>query len=96
MGNGFQLIALRGYVELYVRSNRGAHRKGDVTRRLKCAIKAYREGVRCRCGEPIWIIGSAEVGLGCFTCITGEVVPDADYEIDLTRGLGESRAWGRS
>ena len=41
-------------------------------------------GERCQCGQPIWIIGSAEVGLSCFSCITGESHPDEDYEIDMT------------
>lgn len=28
------------------------------------------------------MIGSAETGLACFTCITGEADPADDYEID--------------
>jgi hypothetical protein len=38
--------------------------------------------VTCRCGNPIWVIGSAVVGNACFTCITGEALPDDDFEID--------------
>ena len=37
---------------------------------------------RCACGARIWVIGSAEAGNGCFTCITGDAWPRADYEID--------------
>ena len=40
-------------------------------------------GARCQCGAPIWIIGSAQTGLGCFACITGQSDPDQDYEIDV-------------
>jgi hypothetical protein len=28
------------------------------------------------------VIGSAVVGNACFTCITGEAMPDNEYEID--------------
>lgn len=73
-------ISLERYVELYLRHNRGADRE-DLVRRLRYAMDAHARGERCYCGEPIWIIGSAEVGLSCFTCITGEAVPDDDYEI---------------
>lgn len=41
----------------------------------------YQAGARCDCGEPIWVIGSAETGHMCFTCITGEADPSEDYEI---------------
>jgi hypothetical protein len=41
----------------------------------------YQAGARCHCGEPIWVIGSAEAGHACFTCITGEADPSEDYEI---------------
>jgi hypothetical protein len=33
------------------------------------------------CGNRIWVIGSAEVRLSCFTCITGESVPSEEHEI---------------
>jgi hypothetical protein len=76
----FVPIALERYVELYLRDNRGADRE-DLVQRLRYAMDAHARGARCHCGEPIWIIGSAEVGLSCFTCITGEAVPNGDYEI---------------
>ena len=81
MKTGFSPIRLEDYVELHLRANPSAER-GDLIRRLKRAIDASKRGVRCQCGAPIWIIGSAEVGLSCFTCITGESAPDKDYEID--------------
>jgi len=77
---GFTPISLEDYVELHVRANPGADR-ADLVKRLRYAMDAHARGVRCQCGESIWIIGSAEVGLSCFTCITGESGPDSDYEI---------------
>src|SRR5689334_10606155 len=61
---GFVPIRLEEYVELHLRSNPGVERT-DLIRRLQHAINAFKRGVRCQCGEPIWIIGSAEAGLGC-------------------------------
>lgn len=77
---GFVPISLERYVELHLRANPGTDRE-DLLQRLRYAMEAHERGVRCECGEPLWIIGSAEAGLSCFTCITGESFPDSDYEI---------------
>lgn len=82
MKNGFTPISLDEYVEKYLQSNPG-EKRAALLGRLEQTISAHRAGERCSCGAPIWIIGSAEVGLSCFTCITGEGYPDDDYEIDL-------------
>jgi|ERR1019366_4406774 hypothetical protein len=77
---GFVPIQLRDYVRLFLKSNRGETAEA-VTARLRSAIEAHKAGERCDCGEPIWVIGSAEAGHACFTCITGEADPSEDYEI---------------
>jgi len=82
---GFTPISFDEYVELHLRANPSTKR-ADLTARLRHAMRAYRKGIRCRCGNPIWIIGSAEAGLACFTCITGEAMPDNDYEIRVNGG----------
>ena len=82
MKTGFIPIRLDDYVVQHLRANPDVERE-DLVERLHSAIAASRRGERCQCGQPIWIIGSAEVGLSCFTCITGESHPDDDYEIDL-------------
>jgi hypothetical protein len=73
-------IKIEEYVKLYMKNNPGSNRK-DVVARLKETLAAAKAGARCSCGAPIWVIGSAEVGHMCFTCITGEAIPDGDYEI---------------
>lgn len=80
---GFTPISLENYVKLHLKANPDANRK-EVTAALKESLRAYKEGTRCNnCGNPIWVIGSAIAGVNrCFTCITGESVPDEDYEID--------------
>jgi hypothetical protein len=76
----FAPIRLDDYVKLYLESNRGST-KQDIVQRLNSALAAYRAGARCTCGEPIWVIGSAEVGHMCFTCITGSADSSEDYEL---------------
>ena len=92
----FVPIQLEEYVRLHVRSNPGEN-AADVTARLQFALKAYKAGRRCHCGGPIWVIGSAEAGLRCFTCITGESDFAEDYEIaeacdktDSPRGVADN------
>lgn len=68
------------YIELHLQANPGTNR-AELLDQFQGAIDAHREGVRCHCGAPIWIVGSAQSGLACFTCITGETLPDDDYEI---------------
>jgi hypothetical protein len=77
----FVPISLKKYARLHVKSNPG-EKESEVTARLQRALKDYQAGVRCSCGEPIWVIGSSEAGNMCFTCITGEAIPDSDYEIE--------------
>jgi len=77
---GFVPIGLEQYVQLHVKSNPDAP-ASEVRAQLRAALDAYRAGRRCACGAPIWVIGSAQVGLSCFTCITGEAEPSEDYEL---------------
>jgi len=52
---------------------RGVYEKAsERSRPLQCT----------QCGAPIWVLAASEVGLMCFTCITGEADPSSDYEID--------------
>jgi len=76
----FVPIQLAEYVRLRLKRNPG-EKAADLTARLHFALDAYKAGRGCRCGGPIWVIGSAESGLMCFTCITGESDPSEDYEI---------------
>jgi len=81
MKTGFAPIKLKKFVEKYIKSNPDTSRK-EIETGLKAALSDYKSGVKCDCGNPIWVIGSAVAGNACFTCITGEAVPDSDYEID--------------
>ena len=76
----FVPISIDAYVTKFLAGNPGSERSEVVTR-LKEALADFKDGARCSCGAPIWVIGSAEVGNACFTCITGEAYPEEDYEI---------------
>jgi hypothetical protein len=78
---GFVPISIEAYVEKHLAANPDEDR-ANITKRLRQALKAYKRGERCRCGGPLWVIGSAASEYGCFTCITMEAKPDSDFEID--------------
>jgi hypothetical protein len=74
-------ISINRYIESHLRSNPGT-KQAEIELGLNAALEAHRNGTKCSCGNPIWVIGSAVAGTACFTCITGEAKPDDDYEID--------------
>jgi len=79
-------ISIDDYVRQHIANNPGVDRD-DLIQRLHTALASARAGARCACGSRIWVIGSAEVGLSCFTCITGEADPSEDYEIAEAIGV---------
>ncbi len=78
---GFTPIVLEDYIQRYLKNNPDTSRK-EIEPGLRSALADHKAGVKCDCGNPIWVIGSAVVGNACFTCITGEAMPDDDFEID--------------
>ncbi|WP_339925623.1 hypothetical protein [uncultured Cyclobacterium sp.] len=77
----FTPISIKEYVKKHLKNNPSENEK-DLRKRLEAALADYKEGVKCSCGNDIWVIGSATVGNSCFTCITGESDPNNDYEIE--------------
>jgi hypothetical protein len=78
---GFVAITIDQYVKKHLDSN-PSENELELRERLNAALEDYKNGVKCACGNDIWVIGSASTGNSCFTCITGENLPDSDYEID--------------
>ena len=76
----FVPIGIDDYVTKFLAGNPDSERS-EVTARLEETLADFKAGTRCPCGARIWVIGSAEAGHGCFTCITGEAYPEEDYEI---------------
>ena len=77
----FASISIEKYIKIHLKSNPEENEK-DLRKHLERALDAYQKGVKCACGNDIWVVGSAFAGNSCFTCITGEANPDGDYEID--------------
>lgn len=79
-GNNFKHISLDAYIEKHIRLNSGTDSKA-----LKKSLLYFRqlktEGIKCQCGDELWVIGSAIAGKGCFRCITNESDKSDDYEI---------------
>jgi hypothetical protein len=69
------------FVKQYLRNNKEADGEG-VRAAVEEALAAWRQGVRCACGKPLWVAGSAVAGYGCFSCITGSAEPSGDPEIE--------------
>jgi hypothetical protein len=77
----FVPIQVDEYIDRFQRANPGSNAT-ELRRRLQETLQAFRDNARCACGERIWVLGSAEVGLACFTCITGEAEATADFELE--------------
>jgi hypothetical protein len=50
--------------------------------RLEEALLNYQKGIKCTCGNDIWVIGAVTEWNRCFSCNTGKKHPAGDYEID--------------
>lgn len=79
---GFKGISLEDYIRMHLKSNPGEN-KEELENRLVKASMDFKNGIKCSCGNDIWVIGSASVGNACFTCITGESYPNNDFELDF-------------
>jgi hypothetical protein len=78
---GFIPISTNTYIKKHLKNNPSEKDK-DLRKRLNSALTDYKKGIKCSCGNDIWVVGSASVGNTCFTCLTGESYPIEDYEID--------------
>ena len=91
---GFIPISIEDYVKKHLKNNPKKNKK-ELTERLNSALRSYNAGVKCSCGNDIWVVGSAVVGNSCFTCITGESQPTDDLEIDLAIKKRENKTGQR-
>ena len=78
---GFTSISLEKYIVLHLKNN-PSESEDELRKKLNAALETYNNGVKCSCGNDIWVLGSTAMGAGCFTCITGESYPNGEYEID--------------
>ncbi len=72
-------------IDNFIEKQRINDPKTDVVQLKKDLIhfrKLKTDGVKCSCGNDLWVIGSAYSVKGCFTCITMETDCSEDYEIE--------------
>jgi hypothetical protein len=74
-------ISIDQYVKIHLRKNPNDNEM-TIKMRIDAALDYYKNGLKCRCGNDIWIVGSTTVPFGCFSCVTGKDHPQGDYEID--------------
>ena len=76
----FNKISVDNFIRKYKLNNPNA----DIVQ-LKSALIHFKElrseGIKCNCGNSLWVIGSALSGKTCFTCLTGE--SDFSNEFDI-------------
>ncbi|RYM31487.1 hypothetical protein ERX46_16405 [Brumimicrobium glaciale] len=77
----FTPISINEYIALHLINN-PSHKEEDLRNNLETSLADYNKNVKCSCGEDIWVIGSASLKNGCYTCLTGEKLPTDNYEID--------------
>lgn len=73
-------ISIDNFIQIYKKRNPNENFV-ELRNNLLHFKKVKKRGEKCICGNPIWVIGSAISGKGCFTCITGESYTTDDYEI---------------
>jgi hypothetical protein len=74
-------ITIDDYVKEHLENNPGENEK--IFRvRLEATLEDFQKGIKCACGNDIWVARSASAGNGCFSCITGKKHPAGEYEID--------------
>ena len=87
---GFKIIPIDDYINLHLKNN-PTENKAELRRRLENALNDFKNGVKCACGNDIWVVGSASVGSSCFSCITGESTKVDYYEIDIAFNKRENK-----
>lgn len=78
---GFIPISIDNYINKHLENNPSENRI-ELKNQIEKRLADYKKGIKCHCGNDIWVVGSAFVGNKCFLCITGEIYPKDDYEIE--------------
>lgn len=73
-------VSVNAFVRQYIQKNKDAD-ADSIRAAVEDALAAKQQGVRCACGNPLWVAGSAVAGYGCFSCISGSAEPEGDPEV---------------
>ncbi len=72
-------------VDSFIKKHKTSNPQSDIVELKKDLLyfkQLKEDGEKCKCGNLIWVIGSAISGKGCFKCITGDTDCSDDYEIE--------------
>ena len=78
---GFNGITIKKYIDIHLKNNPNTDRVALKTK-IEKALSDFRNKIKCKCGDDIWVVGSAVMGNQCYTCITGETNPNNVYELE--------------
>lgn len=70
----FTPISIDNYVKIHLK-NHPNETEENVQKLLNASLTNFQNGIKCSCGNDIWVIGSAFAGIKCFSCITGNNNP---------------------
>ena len=74
-------ISIDNFLKKHLENNPSENEK-SLKEQLEKRLADHNNGIKCHCGNDIWVVGSAFAGNSCFSCITGESFPTDDYEIE--------------
>ena len=77
----FKKLSIDSFIEKQNKSGKNIDTK-QLKKDLTYFQQLKNQGIKCDCGNDLWVIGSAISGKGCFTCITMETDCSNDYEIE--------------
>ena len=74
-------VSIDEYLGILLKKNPDENEK-VIRIRLETVLEDYQKGIKCACGNELWVVGSAKAGNGCFSCISGKKHPAGEYEIE--------------
>ena len=77
----FKLISIDRYIKEHKKHNPDVDAI-ELRKDLIYFKQLSTKGIKCSCGNDLWVIGSAISGKGCFTCITMETDCSEDFDIE--------------
>lgn len=87
-------ITIDNYVALHVQNNPTVI-ASELREKILAALQDFKNGIKCQCGNDIWVIASATAGNSCFNCIMGDTSPTTHLEIEDAINKNQNRSRGR-
>ncbi|QMU63174.1 MAG: hypothetical protein GKR88_02055 [Flavobacteriaceae bacterium] len=56
--SNFNPVSIEAYIEIHLKNNPSKN-KIELQESLTTMLQSYKDGKQCKCGNDIWVIGSA-------------------------------------